>query len=400
MAILSFDFATSILLSFIGLVWVKRVLWMMRFRKTHPPLLPSSETNDPSPKVSVIVPARNEEKNIRHCLLHLLAQNYAHYEMIVVDDRSTDKTSELVNALQIHSKIPIKLVRVEKLPTGWTGKNYAMFAGSKAAGGEWLLFTDADTTHQQESLSTALHEALEKKIDFLTLTPEVESNSFWENVVQPLAASSLALWFDPNKVNDTKSKITLANGQFILIRKDAYEKVGGNESVKNEVVEDVELAKKVRAAGYFVQFLNGTRLYSTRMYSSLKEIRTGWTRIFLYLFDKKPLPILHKIFLFFLFSCVPFFVLLFELTLKIAGHEAGRPLAGRPAFSEFLFGFAGLVCLWMILVRFVGNKFLKSNPWYAIFHLLGSLVMIWILFSCLERIIFKRPSVWRGDLYR
>ncbi len=391
MAILSFDFLTSILLTFIGLVWVKRVFWMARFRKTHPPLLPSSETNGASPKVSVIVPARDEEKNITHCLRHLVAQHYLPYEIIVVNDRSTDRTAELVDHVIPYSKIPVRLIQVEKLPPGWTGKNYAMFTGSKAASGEWLLFTDADTTHRPESLPTAVHEAIRKKIDFLTLTPEVESKSFWEKTVQPLAAGSLALWFDPDKINDPKSKTVLANGQFILIRKDAYEKVGGNEAVKNEVVEDVELAKKVRAAGYFVQFLNGTRLYSTRMYSSLKEIRTGWTRILLYLFNKKPLPILHKILLFFLFSCLPFFVLLFELGLKITG---------RQTFSGPLLGLSLFLCLWITLVRFFGNKFLKSNPWYAIFHLLGSLVMIWILFSCLERIIFKRPSVWRGDLHR
>ena len=391
MAILSFDFLTSVLLGFIGLVWLKRVFWMARFRKTHPPLLPSSETNAPSPKVSVIVPARDEEKNITHCLRHLAAQDYLPYEIIVVNDRSTDKTAELVGHAAQYSKIPVRLIQIEKLPPGWTGKNYAMFTGSKAAGGEWLLFTDADTTHRPESLPTAVREAVRKKIDFLTLTPEVESKSFWEKTVQPLAAGSLALWFDPDKINDPNSKTVLANGQFILIRKDAYEKTGGNEAVKNEVVEDVELAKKVKAAGYFVQFLNGTRLYSTRMYSSLKEIRIGWTRILIYLFDKKPLPILHKIFLFFLFSCLPFFVLLFELTLKITG---------RDTFSALLFGASLFVCVWITGVRFFGNKFLKSNPWYAVFHLLGSLVMIWILLTCLERIIFKKPSVWRGDFHR
>ena len=391
MVILSFESLASILLVFIGLVWIKRAFWMIQFRKTHPPLSSLPISKDLSSKISVIIPARNEEKNISRCLENLLNQSYSNYEIIVVDDRSSDKTYDEVNRIQKNSNHAIKLVRVEKLPAGWTGKNYAMFTGSKAASGEWLLFTDADTTHRRESLSVSLGHAVEKKIDFLTLTPEVESKSFWEKTVQPLATSSLALWFDPNKVNDPTSQTALANGQFILIRKEVYEKVGGNESVKNEVVEDVELAKKVRASGYLVQFLNGTSLYSTRMYSSLKEIRTGWTRIFTYLFKKNSVLILHKIFLFFFFSCLPFFILLTELSLKISGSGS---------YSRPLLILSLGVSLWVVLIRFFGNKFLKSDPWYALLHLLGSLVMIWILCSCLVRIVFNRPSVWRGDLHR
>lgn len=284
------------LLVFIFLVWVKRIFWMSRFRKTHPPLQPRREFRAPLPKISIIVPARNEEKNIDNCLDHLANQTYPNVEIIVVDDRSTDKTPDLLK------KHNVKGVRIEKLPTGWTGKNHAMFTGAKAASGDWLLFTDADTTHRPESVQTAVACALENDIDFLTLAPETESKSFWEKTVQPLAVGSLALWFNPEKVNDPNSGVVLANGQYILIKKSVYEKVGGNESVKNEVVEDVALAKKVKAAGFTIRFLNGTLLYSTRMYSSLKEIKTGWTRIFTYLFEKKLLPILHKIFLFAFFS--------------------------------------------------------------------------------------------------
>ncbi len=372
------------ILVLIFLVWVKRIIWMSRFRKSHPPLRPSSVSPTQVPKVSIIVPARNEEKNIVRCLTHLTGQNYPRYEIIVVDDRSTDDTPNLLR------KFPVRTVRVEKLPEGWTGKNHAMFTGSKAADGEWLLFTDADTTHQPESISTALATAVAQHIDFLTLAPQTEVHSFWEKTVQPLAVSSLALWFNPEKVNDPQSGIVLANGQYILIRKEVYEKVGGSESVKTEVVEDVALAKKVRAAGFTVKFLNGTELYATRMYSSLKEIKTGWTRIFTYLFEKKIVPILGKIFSFFFFSLIPFVCLGIELILKMLS----------PAyFSPEIFWLGIGVCLWIILIRFFGNHLLRSDPWYALLHPLGSVVMIWILILCIGRIIFKKPSVWRGDYH-
>ena len=335
-----------------------------------------------NPKVSVIVPAKNEEKNIANCLVHLFRQNYKNYEIIVVDDRSTDKTPHLLENFQKLSPVPLRVLRIEKLPPGWTGKNHAMFAASKAASGDWLLFTDADTTHRPESIDSALETALAKNIDFLTLAPETESRSFWEKTVQPLAVGSLALWFD---------KAILANGQFILVKKEVYEKTGGNESVKTEVIEDVELAKRVKADGFSVQFLNGTMLYSTRMYSSLNEIKTGWTRIFTYLFNKNVPAILHKIFLFVFVSLSPFVILLDEIILKL--NHSRR-------FEPSVFAFSLALCLWIILIRFVGNKMLKSNPWYAFLHPLGSVIMVWILSICVARILLNRPSVWRGDLHQ
>ena len=370
---------------------MKRVLWVLRLGQTHPPLEPPSSPSSRIPKISVIVPARDEERNIPHCLYHLFKQDYANYELIVVDDRSEDKTPHLLENFKKLSPVPLKIVRVEKLPPGWTGKNYAMFTGSKAAAGEWFLFTDADTTHRPESIQTAVSAALEDRIDFLTLAPQIECRSFWENVVQPLAVTSLALWFNPSQVNDDRSPTVLANGQFILVKKEVYEKLNGNESIKNEVIEDVMLAKKAKGAGYRVRFLNGTKLYSTRMYTSLQEIRTGWTRILTFLFDKKIPALLHKIFLFAFFSSFPFLVLSWEVFLRLAS-----PLH----FSSAVFWLSLGVCSWIVVVRSFGNRFVKTNPWYAFLHLLGSLVMIWILLACIGRVLFQRPSVWRGQSYQ
>ena len=378
MVIPSSNFLLNAALVFIFFIWVKRVILISGFRRHNPPLPLVSSVSD-APKITVIIPARNEEKNIPNCLYHFFKQNYPNFEIIVVDDRSTDRTPHLLENFQKLSPVPFKIIRIEKSPAGWTGKNYAVFTGSKAATGEWILFTDADTTHKPESLSSAISAALSQKIDFLTLAPETECRSFWEKTVQPLAVSSLALWFNTHRVNEEGEKV-LANGQFILIKKDVYEKLDGNESVKNEVVEDVEFAKKARAVGYKVRFLNGTNLYGTRMYSTLMEIKTGWTRIFTYLFNKNIWSMLHKIFLFLFFSCLPFFILF--------------------ASSGTTFWLALGVCAWIITIRFIGNKMVKTNPWYAFLHVLGSFVMIWILLACVARVLFNRPSAWKGQLYK
>ena len=205
-----------------------------------------------------------------------------------------------------------------------------------------------------------------------------------------MAVGSLALWFDPRQVNDPKSSVTLANGQFILIRKTVYEKVGGNEAVRSAVVEDVELAKKTRNAGFCVQFLNGSLLYRTRMYSTLGQIRTGWTRILTFLFEKKISVILRKIGLFIFFSIAPFVIFLIEVILYSTGSNF---------FSTLIFSLSAAVCGLIVAVRAAGNRLLRTNPLYALLHPVGSLIMVWILSECIGRIVFKKPSLWRGDLH-
>lgn len=378
-------------LAFTLAVWVKRAIWFASFRRTHQPLEPLRSILVSPPKVSIVIPARDEEKNLPACLSSLAAQEYPDFELVVVDDRSSDKTTGIVEEWKRSSRVPFTGVRVEKLPPGWTGKNHAMWVGSRAAAGEWILFTDADTLHDPKSLATAVETSHRLQIDLLTLAPETVAITFWEHVVQPLAVGSLALWFDPMKVNDEKSGVTLANGQFILIRKSAYEAVGGNESVKSEVVEDVELAKVVRANGFSVRFLDGTKLYSTRMYSSLAQIHRGWTRIFTYLFQKNVAAILHKIALFLIFSLFPFAVFAAEAALWAKG-------SGR--FDAFAFALSATVCAFILVIRAIGNRAVRANPFSALLHPLGSIVMIWILSSCIVRILANLPSAWRGDLHK
>ena len=382
-AILCLNFWLTVSLLSAALVWVSRIFSTATFRKNHPALEPigPSGLGALPPKVSVIIPARNEEKNIGHCLTHLFKNDYPNLEIVVVDDRSSDHTGHLLENFAKLSPVPLRIVRIEKLPEGWTGKNYAMQAGSKAASGDWFLFADADTTHTVSSVSTVVQKAMDSKIDFLTLAPETESVTFWEKTVQPLAIGSLAVWFDSTK---------LANGQFLLVSRKAYEAVGGNEAVKQKVVEDIELAKVVARAGFSAKLFDGTKLYRTRMYTSLREILTGWTRILTHLFEKNVFRILEKIAMFAVFSILPFLVLT---------AEAALAWRGSPRFSENLFILSLTVSILIVAVRFVGNRMLRTDPWYAFLHPLGSLVMVWILLVCAGRVLRGRPSVWKGESY-
>lgn len=390
-AVIPFSDALAFFLAIVAIVWVRRALWISRLRTTNPPLEPLEPTARFYPKVSVIVPARDEEKNIGHCLNLLLRQNYPDYEIIVVDDRSSDRTGEIAAASARLASVPVKILRIEKLPPGWTGKNHAVFAGSKASEGAWLLFTDADTSHAPQSLLTAVTTAMDRSIDLLTLAPETTSRSFWEKTVQPLAVSSLALWFNASAGGARDKSTVLANGQFLLTKRAIYEQTGGNEAVKSEVVEDVELANRYRDLGLNVAFLNGTRLYATRMYTSLAEIHRGWTRILTHLFRKSIPALLHKALLYTAFSILPFAVFLWETAARLVHWPHG---------TDPLWAIAMAISILIVMVRAVGNRMVRTPARYALLHPLGSLVMVWILFSCVIRVAFNRPSLWRGDRLR
>lgn len=390
MAIPSSSFLIQAALAAVLAEWVRRAWRLSAFRRAYAPLEPA-DPPPAAPKVTLIVPMRDEENNAGNCLKHLFDQSYPALEIVVVDDRSSDRTPVILDKMCALSPFPMRVVRIEKLPPGWTGKNHAMAAGAKAASGEWFLFTDADTTHSPRSVATAVRTALERKIDFLTLAPRTEARGFWENVVQPIAVGALAIWFDPARVNDPASGITLANGQFILTRRGAYESVGGNEAVRSETVEDVALAKLTRRSGRVVAFLDGTRLYSTRMYGSLAEIHRGWTRIYTHLFEKKIPVLLEKTAFFLFFSIFPFAVL---------GWEKLLFLEASTRFDAAVAAFAAAACAIIVAVRFAGNRMLRANPWYALLHPLGSLILVWVLLTCVWRVAADRPSPWRGDLHK
>ena len=188
-------------------------------------------------KVSVMIPMKNEENNARACVEALLKQDYPNFEIMVVNDRSTDKTGEILKALSLchPERSEGSIIYIENqtpTPEGWTGKNFAIHQGISKASGDWLLFTDADTRHEPVSLSAAIAHAQAKDLEFLTLLPRCLCETFLEKMMQPIAMAMLGLWFPIQKINDPDSKIYFGNGQYLLIKRKLYEKLGGHEGVK------------------------------------------------------------------------------------------------------------------------------------------------------------------------
>jgi len=249
-------------------------------------------TTAPRPTISVIVPARNEEACLADCLRSLVSQTGVAFEIIVVDDHSTDRTREIARSFP-----EVRVVDAGPLPEGWTGKNNAVTTGAREARGEWLLFTDADTVHLPESLAASLKEAQENGVELLSYSPEQIAITFWEMATLPVIFAELARQYSPSKVSDPASPVAAANGQYILIRLETYEAVGGHAAVAGDILEDVALARAVKNSGRKIRFRYAADRVRTRMYRNYAQLRDGWTKNLALLFPNPGWLAVHSLLL-------------------------------------------------------------------------------------------------------
>jgi glycosyltransferase involved in cell wall biosynthesis len=233
-------------------------------------------TNDNSARVSAIVPARNEEAVIAACVESLTTQAEIS-EVLVVDDQSTDGTSRIVEGLA-RTQPKLQLLYVNELPVGWVGKNNAMWQGARKATGDWLLFTDADAVHNSDSARQALEIARQENAVLVSFSPEQLMEKWYEKALIPYVYCRLGSRFPYADVNDAHKELAAANGQFLMIRRDVYDSVGGHASIANEVLEDVELAKRVKSTGQCIWFGSGQGIVQVRMYRSFGAMWEGWKK--------------------------------------------------------------------------------------------------------------------------
>jgi hypothetical protein len=282
--------------------------------------------------VSVIVPARNEEECLGGCLRSLVEQTGVGFEVVVVDDGSTDRTREIAESFA-----GVQVVDAGPLSAGWSGKNNALTAGVRQARGEWLLFTDADTVHCAGSLARAMAEARAQGAALLSYSPEQEVHGFWERAVMPVIFAELSGRYRPAEVSDPGSAVAAANGQYILVLRSAYEAVGGHAAIAGELLEDVALARAVKKSGRKIFFRFGGDAVRTRMYRSFGQLREGWTKNLALLF-----PSTLRLAL----------VRLMEFGLIVgSGVVAGRLGAKDRVGTALAMGLVGTVLYGLFLVR-------------------------------------------------
>jgi chlorobactene glucosyltransferase len=382
----------AILATVTGLEWLLRNALALSVWKRIFHLRPDSEFDippGPAPRVSVVVAAKDEEHNIESCVRSLLRQEYPNFEVIVVDDRSTDRTGEIVDAIAAEDD-RLRRIRIEELPEGWCGKNHAMQRGIEQADGDWILMTDADCTQATEqTIRRAMGYAMQTQADMLSLLPELEMGGFWEKFYLPICVGVLMIWFRPSRVNDPRKPHAYANGMFMLIRRDAYDAVGRHEAIAGSLIEDMDLARRVKSAGLRLVVTPNEGLYSVRMYTNREQIIRGWVRIFvgsfrtvsrltgalLVLFGRGLTP---------LATC-----LLGWLLVYLGGGETARVAA--------ILGSVALAAQLVMTARYYHHT--KSAWWMGLFYPIGCSAVGAILLKAIWTLRPGGTIVWRETSY-
>ncbi|HJZ87286.1 MAG TPA: glycosyltransferase [Polyangia bacterium] len=372
-----------LVLAAIALLGQLACAWAVAFNYEHAPDL-EREPMGPTPPLLVVVPARNEEKNLAPCLEALAASHYpGRLRIRVIDDGSTDRTGEIARALAAADP-RIEVKTGAPLPAGWLGKNHALWQGTRGADESFLLFVDADLRVAPEALGRTVAAAERTSADLLTMVPRVTVASFWELCVQPLVAQLIFAAVPTREINQPHKPPASAIGPFLLFRRSAYERIGGHEAVRAQVVEDLKLAEAVKRAGLRLLYGRGIGLASLRMYDSLGGIVRGWSKNFHVAFGRAPwvAPLLAA-------GLLTVFAGPYLLPWAAAAAQAPAALVvSAAAISVAWWGRLDCARRWGIS---------REKPWLAP---LGALVVSWIILRAAWRVLARRPIEWKGRQVR
>jgi chlorobactene glucosyltransferase len=346
-----------------------------------------------APQVSICIPARNEERNIRACVDAILDQDYPNFEVIVLDDRSTDSTLQIL--LDIASRDSrLHLIHGSALPIGWAGKPHALYQASAIAHGQWICFIDADTFLTQDALTSCYVKAIKTNADMFTIMTFQILGSFWEKTVMPLVMTALSVGFSPSKVNNPTTKDAIANGQFILIKRSVYDIIGGHERIKNSIVEDKAISEQVKWNGHRLIVADGAKVAKTRMYTSLPEMWEGWTKnIYLGLRDRPSLLTLG-VFGAFLAIMTSLFLPIWPIMGVFWYSKTGTEMAELVILESIL------LWIYLIYIRAQAASKIEISRWYAWTTPLGAAVFGAMMFASAWKVLSRQGVSWRGRTYR
>jgi len=341
------------------------------------------------PFISLLIPARNEEKNISNCLDSLLRQDYPNYEIIVIDDNSEDKTYEIVE--EYVRKYPnIKLIKCPEKPEGWLGKSFALHTGVREARGNYLGFIDADVLLSPQALSKAIYYMIENKCAALSFLPTLKNLTFWEKVIQPVMGFMIIFTHPIKKVNEKGSNKIMANGQFMLFETSAYYKCGGHEAIKSEVVEDVELTKRVKFLNMPYQLVLALEDMQTRMYDSLKAIWQGWGKSIYPYIKANPFGMWLGLLIIFILFLLPFFSFIPLCFYSL--HEFSKV---RNIFILNL-----IIIIFLFSNAIISRKIMNQKMIYGLFFPLALLILLSLFAKRTIDYIRNKCVIWKGRVYK
>jgi chlorobactene glucosyltransferase len=342
-----------------------------------------------APTVSVVIPARNEARNIERCVRSVLSNDYPRFDVVIVDDQSTDGTGDIARAIA-KSDARVRVIETGALPEGWFGKQWACESGARATKGDILLFADADTTQSSDLITRSVNTMLRRHADLFSVLGRQELGSFWEKLVQPQIFSIMSVRYGGTE-SITKSRFVkdkIANGQCLFVWRKTYDEFGGHALVKSHVADDLMMAQRFFARGKRVVLAEGLKQLSTRMYTSLSELVHGWGKnVFAGGRDSVPLGLIGRIFF-------PFFL----LSGPLIGLLPALVLIARVfvPFPEAVVLWAAIaqtaLLLWWLFVYLQ----LGESPVYAVIAPLGAAVVFYIF----ARAALRGQNVsWKGRSY-
>ncbi|KPJ68966.1 hypothetical protein AMJ44_05035 [candidate division WOR-1 bacterium DG_54_3] len=336
---------------------------------------------EPLPLISVLIPARNEEKNIQNCVTSLLQSEYRRLEIIVLDDNSTDRTHEIVKELSRHHK-KLKIIKGKELPPGWNGKNWACQQLSQAACGEWFLFTDADTTHKPQSVSLAFTAAQKRKSVFVTYIPGLPAKTWSEKLFYSIIHFAFFAVLPSRVVNYSKnSHLAFGIGPFLFINRRFYFSFGGHKSIKTAIVDDIALAKKVKEHKGKVSAVDGTKVMDVRFYTCFKELWYGFSKNVYEAIGCAPHYLIAI-----LFSC--YFLFIYPYLLLWEAVESHQDLTA-PLFMVAIIS----------LIKIILSLRFQTSIVFGLLHPFSVVLALLILLNSFRIAVFKKKIEWKERLY-
>lgn len=379
--------------------WIYFLIYTIKSLKGVPKLLfLKSYENIVFPKVSVILPARNEQKYIEKCLDSLLKQDYTNYEIVAINDSSSDRTGEIIQKYSTKNS-KIIFINAEAKPEGWTGKNWACYQGYIKSTGQLFLFTDADTTHSSSTISLAVNNLLAKELDALTAIPKILPNDFWTKITLPILWTLSISRYSALKANDPKTNVGYFFGSFFIITKKTYEAVGTHKAVKEEIVEDGALGRKVKEQGFKLRVVHGEDHIQAVWARSSSTLWHGLRRLMVPLYKREKIKASLMVVATFLLLIYSLIVLPFSITMALDEKDVTLTINNYSLDLILLF-LTIMSILLLIITNILQLKYtIFQNSLYSLsFPLAGSFVFIAFLSSIINS--GKKDVInWRGRRY-
>lgn len=385
---LAFDIFNAILLAtMIGVLctWIYFLAYITRSFRKAPKL--DATNNILRPKVSAIVPARNEERFIGDCLTTIGTQNYSNYNIIAVDDSSTDRTAYLIKECALQDR-KIIFAEAGPKPDGWVGKNWACYQGYLRSDGDLLLFTDADTNYAKNVIASAVSKMVNEDLDALTLVPRLVCLDRWTKITLPFLSTFLHSRYSPLRVNDPSKRIGYFFGSFYLIKRSVYEMIGTHSDVRNELVEDGALGSRVKRSGYKLKMFRGEHLVSAVWARDFSSLWNGLGRLIIPLYRVNRFQAVAIFIVSFFLFLAPFMILPYSIFFP------------DNLIAKVLFAVSGMACVLVTASGMVQARAgLKVNMLYALAAPLAAVIIAFGFLSGVVKAGARKGVKWRDRDY-